>query len=409
MTPIPTLLELYNGAISSIQTAFGGVLPAFGKKVLQVLAGVWAGFLKILYLVNGNVQKNVWFDTADPEAIGGTLERFGRTYLLRDPYAATQGVYVCSVTGSAGATIAANTTFLSDITSLSPNYLFILDTLYTLTGSGDFITLRALTAGTISSLAISNTITCTKPLANVNQTATVSAITTSPVDGETTDQYRAAIGLHVKLAPQGGAAADYRIWGSEFAGVAKIYPYTPGGSPWQVNVYVEAIPADGQGPPYYGVPTSTILDGVTAYILNNPNTGLQRKPMGVILGPSNVGALAIGVNQIAIQFTGASGISGADRTTITNALIEAVNNIRPFIAGCDNVADQNDTISVSLPATTGSVAPPEDYVVVVIAMQAVPGVLFTGVNMTVDGTPETAYTFDLGNIPFLASANVTFV
>jgi uncharacterized phage protein gp47/JayE len=408
MTTLPTLLDLFNGVISSMQVQFGAPLPLFGRSLLRGLAGSWSGQLKSVYNAVGNVQKNIWFDTADPESMGGTLERFGRIYLLRNPYPATQGQYTVAVTGDAGAVIEAQTTFLSDIGSLSPNLLYVLDTTYTLTGTDDSITLRALTAGTKASLLEGNTLTATKPLANISQGVTVTAVTVNPIDAETVEQYRAAIGLHVQLAPQGGADPDYRIWGSEFPGVAKIYPYTPGGTPWQVNVYVEAILSDSVGPPYYGVPTPTILAGVTDYINTDPNTGLKRKPMGVVLGPSNVGAIAVTVYQVAIAFTGASSISSADQTTIKNALVEAINKIRPFIAGCDNIADRNDTLSVSLPATTGGVAPPESYVIVAIAMTAVPGVLFTGVTMTVNGTPATAYTFDNGIIPFLDPTNVTF-
>lgn len=409
MTPIPVLLDLFNGVIASIQAQFNIVITTFGKSFFRGIAGAWAGQLKMTYLAIGSVQKNIWYDTADPPSQGGTLYRFGNSFLGRDPFAATQGEYTVSVTGSAGAVISAQTTFLSDPNALSPNYLFILDNDYTLTGSGDTITLRATIGSTISSLIVGNTLTATRPLVNVSQGVAVTAIVTSPVDAETDEEYRTEIGLHVRLAPQGGAFADYRIWASEFPGVARVYPYTASGAPYQVNVYIEALLADSVGPPFYGVPTTTVLNGATADILTDPLTGLARKPMGVILGPSNAGAIAVTVAQLTIQFTGTSGISLADQTTIANALVEAVNNIRPFIAGCDAIADQNDTISVSLPATTGGVAPPSSYVIIVIAMNAVPGVVFTGVNLTVAAISETTYVFDQGIIPFLDPANVTFI
>jgi len=411
MTPIPTLAQIYNGVISSIQTNFGVTIPNFGKSFLRTLAKVWAGLLNLIYKVLANIQKNAWYDTADPVAQGGTLERFGFSILGRLPYAATQGEYTCSVTGSAGATIYAETTFLSNPTSTAPGFLFIIDNDYVLTGSGDVITLRCTASGTAAALIVGDTLGATKPLVNVLQTATVTIVSVSPVDSETVEEYRAQISLHYRLAPQGGSFADYILWGSGFAGVARIYPYVASGATWEMDVYCEAILQDSSGsaPDYnYGIPTSTILDGVTAYILNDPITGLQRKPAGVVLGPANIGALAVTIYQVVITFTGSSGISSGDQSLIIAALQAAVSKIRPFISGADDIASRNDTISCGLPATGGAITPPENYVIVVIAMKAAPGAVFTGVTMTVNAISQTAYTFDNGIIPYLSASNVSF-
>ena len=495
MTIIPTIEDLFNGVIASMNATFGITIPLVGKNFLRNIAGTWAGKMKLLYLFLGNIQKNVWFDTADPVSLGGTLERFGLIYLQRLPYAATQGQYTVKVAGSAGAVIPANTTYTSDLDSLNPGYLYILDTTYVLTGTDDSITLRATTAGSVANLAVGNTLTCTKPIVNVVQSGNhVTAITVSAIDAETTEEYRAAIASQVLLAPQGGAAADYIVWGRPVTGVAGIYPYTASGAAYEVDVYVEAILSDsgGSAPDYgYGVPTETILADVTAALLNDPITGAGRKPLGVILGPvtgiatasihlggggagyavndegtvdggtvlatykvltvsgggvvtsfsitfagqgyavaagvtttattgggaslaidiltlTAAGAIPVSVKQVAITFTGSTGMSVAQQTAIITALQQAVSDIRPFIAGADSLANQNDTISVNLPALGGREAPPEKYVIVVIAMAAAPGAVFTGCTMTIDGTPEDTFTFDQGNIPYLQTANVIF-
>lgn len=411
MTAIPFLTDLFTGVIASMQAQYDIVIPMTGKSFLRDLAGIWAAKLKDVYLYLGDVQKNAWYDQADPPSMGGTLYRFGFSFLKRYPREASQGQYNVNVTGMAGATVLTNTTFLSDPSSLSPNYLFILDADYVLTGSGDVMTLRAVTAGTVANLAVSDTLTCTKPLINVQQQVSVASVSVSAIDDETVEEYRAAIDVQRQLEPQGGAFADYRIWGNNVAGVRKIYPYTASGAVWEVDVYVEAILSDsgGAAPDYgYGVPTGTILTNVTDAILTDPVTGIGRKPAGVVLGPSNVGAIAVTVYQVTIAFTGSTGITLTQQSLIIAALQQAIANIRPFIAGCDAVANQNDTLSVSLPATGGRIAPPEDYVIVVIAMAAAPGALFTGVTMTVNGSPATSYTFDTGIIPYLKAANVSF-
>lgn len=492
MTNIPTLTDLFNGVIASMNATFGISIPTIGKSFLRNLAGTWAGKLKLLYLFLGNIQKNAWFDLADPVAVGGTLERFGMIFLQRLPYAATQGQYVCSVTGTAGATIYANTTYTSDPTSLNPGYLFILDNDYVLTGVGDAITLRATTGGSVANLAIGNTLTCTQPIVNVLPGVTVTSIAVTAEDAETTEQYRAAIATQVQLAPQGGASADYIAWGQPVEGVSKIYPYAAIGAPYEVDVYVEAILSDSGGAPpdyNYGIPTGTILDAVTAAILNDPITGAGRKPLGAILGPltsisavainatgagyapgdtgtitggtvsatyrvltvvpivgsvqtlsityggqgyalasgvatttsglgigltlditalAGIGAIPVEVEQVVITFTGTGGMTADQKTAITTALQQAISSIRPYIAGAYPLSSQNDTVSVNLPATGGRIAPPEKYVITVIAMGASPGAVFTGCSMTVGGTPEDTYTFDNGQIPYLQAANVIF-
>lgn len=403
MVKIQTLNNLLAGIISSLNANISAIV--YPKSFTRALSVVWTGQLKVAYLKLADVQKDMRYDTASLPA----LRRIGMIELGRLERPATQGTYVCSITGSAGAIITANTTYLSDPTALSPNYLFILDNDYTLTGSGDTITLRAVTPGSVSNLLVGDTLTCTRPLVNVDQQAVVGSIGVIASDAETTEEYRTAIGLHMHLTPEGGSVSDYILWGSDATGVARIYPYTPSGSPWQVNVYVESVlSSSGGSAPYYnyGIATSTQLTDVTNDIISDPDTGKARKPMGVILGPSNAGALTVIVYQVVITFTGTSGMSTADQDLITLALQQAVAKIRPFIGGAYSLASQNDTLSIYLPATGGRTTSPEKYVVQVIAMNAAPGAVFTGATMTVNGVSETSYTFDNGIIPFLKNKGV---
>lgn len=407
MNLIPVLTDIYNGLITSLQNQFGITIPANLKNYLKGLAGAWSSQVKSLYRYIASVQKNVAPDTADSVTQGGTLERFGNIYLQRNPFPATEGQYIVSVSGNAGAVIDAGTQFSSDPASLSPGYLFQLDTTYTLTGSGDTITLRALTGGTIANLVTGNTLTCVKPLANINMPVTVTSVSVNAIDAETIPQYRKTTLLHMQLAPQGGASPDYRIWGSDVDGVANIYPYTASGAVWETDVYVEAIASDSTDG--YGTPSATILNNVTAAILADPATGLARKPMGVVLGPANVGALAVTIYQVTISFMGTTGMTTDQKTLIKNALAAAISNIRPFIAGCDPISSQNDTLSINLPASSGSQAPPEKYIIVSIATAAAPGAVFTHVSMTINGASETLYTFTNGIIPYLIPTNVIFI
>lgn len=387
MKTIPTIQQLYLLRLADLQTEFGVPLDPMGKAFLRAFAAVEAGMDKELYLHLGNIQKNVWPDTADPEASGGTLERFGRSKNLTQ-FQGSQGQYNVSVTGTASAVIKASTTFKSDDSSLNPGYLYVLDNAYTLTGSGDNITLRALTGGTKALLAIGNTLTCTEPIIGASPIVTVFGIGTSPVDAETTEEYRDVILETYTLEPKGGATADYRLWGRTVPGVKQIYPYATDGESNTVSTYVEAIIADSTDGK--GTPSTTILDGVRAVYA--PGNGL--KPLGVM--PVDVQPVTIQTVDITIPGTTAS-MTAAQKTLIQNALTEAVAKIRPFIPGDDVLANRSDVLSVNI--------------IVSIILTAVPGSVFAAPTLTITppaGGPVsyTTYLFDTGNIPFINS--ITF-
>ena len=173
MTAIPTLAQLYNDVLSDLEAQYGLSIPVFGKNFLRVLAGVQAAKLKLYYLAIANVQKNIFIDTAEAEAIGGTLERFGRVKLNRNPFPARAGKYTLQVTGTIGAVIPAQTTFKSNDDSQNPGKLFILDTQFTLTAISDIRTVRSLESGIETKLEIGNKLTATAPIALVDKLAIV--------------------------------------------------------------------------------------------------------------------------------------------------------------------------------------------------------------------------------------------
>lgn len=391
MTTIPKLKDLFDGIVADLNAALGVSISAFGKAMLYALAGVQAAKLKLFYLAIGNLQKNIWADTAESVSVGGTLERFGYTKLQRYPFPATQGYYVCQVTGTTSAVIPALTTFKSDDTSTSPGFLFILDNAYTMPSTTGSITLRALTAGTTSVLKVADTLTATQPILNVNSVATVTSITTSPVDAETLEQYRAKVIEAYRISPQGGAVADYRLWANDAAGVRQSYPYTTNGESNEVTVYVEAILADSVGPPYKGVPTPTILTNAANDIETDPVTGIGRRPLGVFV----VNTLAISTQDVDITIDSGGMLTTDQQTLITQAITDAAYDIRPFIAGIDAVADRNDTISTY---GIGSV---------IVATVGTAAAYVSSITLDVAGSPVTSYLFDNGEIPYINS--ITYV
>lgn len=384
---IPTLQQLYTDIRSHLATELGITIPLFGKVVLNALAMVQAGKLKLFWLAIAMVKKNIFVDTADPESIGGTLERFGRVVLNRSRRAAVQGQYTVSVTGQIGAVIAAGTLFKSDDTAASPGILFQLDTQKTLASTTDTMTLRSLTAGPDARLSAGDTLTSTSPLVNVDDQVTVSAETVEPVAEESIENYREEIERAFQLEAQGGAATDYRLWADDVQAVRFVYPYATSGQCNQVNLFIEANQADSTDGK--GTPTATTITDVTNVVNFDPDTTRPlnergRRPISV-----TVNYLAVTPLDVVITVNNATNIDAATQAIIQSSLAAFINDVRPFVAAADIEANRNDVLSVNNIITT-------------IQNSLTGNQSFDSVTVTVDAVSlTTSRQFLNGDIPFL--------
>ena len=367
---IPTIQQLYNSIIADIETELNISIPLFGRSYLRAKAMVQAGRLWLLYLVMAAIQKNIFVDTCDEE----TLKRWGRVKLNRDPFPATQGRYTVLVTGTTGATIPAGTTFKANDNSQAPQKLFILDTAFVLDGT-NIITLRALEAGTDSKLSIGNQLTATAPIALVNSVVTVQTEVIEPQAAENIEDYRQKVINAFRLEPQGGSPADYRLWATEVQGIVKAYPYAASGQTSVVDLYLESDESDG-------VPTSQDLLNVQASIEQPTADRPSRKPV-----TDKVNYLPVTPLDVEITISDYVNLTVDKETLIQNALDEMFSNIRPFVGAIDVLSDRNDYFDVNT--------------VISQILLAVPGSIFSGVAITVDGTPVNSFTFELGDIPKL--------
>ena len=388
MNTIPTLSQLTNSIIADIESALGITLATFGKVYLRAVGLAQAGVVRLLYLQLALIQKNIFADLADPESTGGTLERFGRIKLGRDPFPATAGQYTISIDGTAGAVIPPQTTFLSDDDSSNPGQLFILDSGYVLTGTSDSFTVRALVAGTESQLSIGDTLTPTIPLTNVTIPGEVTAEVVEPLDAETIEDYRSKVLQAYRLEPQGGAGADYRLWSFDAQGVQQAYPYAKSGAPGEINVFVEATPADSTDGK--GTPSQSILDAVEDVIEYDPDITKDlsergRRPLGVF----QVHILPVSIKEVDIIVSDFVDLDSTIETLLEEAIQDAVDLVRPFVASVDALADRNDILDTNK--------------IIATIIQARPGSVFGTVTLQVDSVPLTSYQFTEGNIPHFNS------
>lgn len=389
MTVIPTYIELYNGVLSDLETQMQVSVPIFGKNFLRALAVVQAGKLWLYYKAIANVQKNIFIDTAEPESIGGTLERFGRVKLNREPFSARAGEYIVTVTGSIGAIIPAQSTFKSDDTVINSGKLFILDSAFTLVATTDSITIRALEAGNDSKLNIGDTLTATAPIALVDSIVTVSAETIEPSAEENIEDYRDKALDAYRLEPQGGAATDYRLWSADAQGVKQSYPYAKTGVVNEINLFVEATIADSIDGK--GTPSALLLTDVEEVVEFDPDTTRPtyergRRPLGVI-----VNFLPVTVLNVDVTINGFVGLTVDIQNAIELSLIDEINLVRPFVAACDILDEKNDIL--------------DSNKIISIILNTRPGSVFGAITLNVGGVPYNSYTFINGNIPYVNSIN----
>ena len=124
MKPIPTLQEIQERLANNLRARLN-LSDADLRFVLDAMNSVISGELKLSYLYLGDVQRNLFPDTADPIEQDGELNRMGNIYLGRQPRPATDGKYIISLSGVAGTTIRQGLTFKSNDSSRSPGNLYI--------------------------------------------------------------------------------------------------------------------------------------------------------------------------------------------------------------------------------------------------------------------------------------------
>ena len=392
MTRIPTILELYNDIISDLETEMQVRIPLVGRYFLRALAMVQASKLKLYYLAIASVQKNIFVDTADSEADGGTLERFGRVKLNRNPFTAIQGQYTLEVVGSIGAIIKSETTFKSNDENVNSGKLFVIDADYTLTATTDTITVRALEGGTDSKQFVGDKLSATAPIANVNKIGTITAEIIEPLDAESLEDYRRKALDSYRLEAQGGAGTDYRLWSYDAQGVEQTYPYATSGQSNEVTVYVEAeltASTDGKG-----TPSAPLQQAVLDVIEFDPDTTKPtnergRRPLGVF----QVNILPITVKEVDITIENYVGLTTQIATDIESALKTEVDKLRPFVSSCDILADKNDLL--------------DNNKIIATILNAKSGASFGAITLKIDSVVTTSYVFAFGNIPHFNS--VTFI
>jgi uncharacterized phage protein gp47/JayE len=271
--PVYSTAAISQTIIAQLESSFGQSIPIFGKAFARVLAPVIAGVVVLLYKYCGFnfLQMFVQWASNEETTVNGKkirpLTEWGRLIGVGDPYPATNAelIVLVLVTNQTGYLDAYQKLVRSET-----NIVYEVAFPVALTTTAVLATVRAVSdqnggtgAGTIGNLQAGDKLTFAQSPPNISRDVLVSSSTVTAADAETVDAYRLRIIKRFQSAPQGGAYADYRIWGMGVSGIVNVYPYSSD-TPGVVDVYVEATPASCGNAD--GIPTAPQLVAVEAAI-----------------------------------------------------------------------------------------------------------------------------------------------
>ena len=283
----PTTKEISDNIIAQLEASLNQTIPLLPKSFLRVLAKVLAGVFILLYKYGGFMFLQIFVQSASANetTVNGKiiipLVQWGRLIGIGDPVLATQAeLSITVIVENQVGILPSGTQLVSALNGVT----YITIGAVSLNAATVAATIRAVSdqsggggAGAIGNLDPGAIVSFANPLANVARDAVVDSQTVTGADGESTEAYRQRIIDRFQKLPQGGAYADYELWGEEVAGIVNVYPYTSD-NPGQVDVYVEADTATDPD----GIPTAAQLQAVLDSIELDENGLATRRPANAL-------------------------------------------------------------------------------------------------------------------------------
>ncbi len=266
----PTTKAINDNIIAQLEASLNQTIPLLPKSFMRVLAKALAGVFILLYKYGGFTFLQIFVQTASDKetTVNGVvlkpLTEWGRLIGVGDPVAATNAELLIdiTVTNQVGSLNSG-----SQLVSTDNGVTYITIGAVLLNAPIVQATIRAVSdqsdgggKGVIGNLDPGNTsVSFANPLPNVARNVLVDSQVTTGANAESTEAYRQRIIDRFQKRPQGGALADYEIWGEEVAGIINIFPYTSD-CPGQVDVFAEATVESSGNPD--GIPTPAQLQAV---------------------------------------------------------------------------------------------------------------------------------------------------
>lgn len=332
----PTTKEISDNIIAQLEAILNQTIPLLPKAFNRVLSKAIAAVYITLYKYVGFMFLQVFVKTASIKdtTINGVvvspLTFWGRLIGVGDPTEATSAVLNIAVTvQNQTGTLPANTQLLNSDNGVT----YLTKTTVALSASTIFVGIEAAAdqsggdgSGAIGNLEVGDLVSFANPLPNIDRVATVDSQVTTGANGEDVEVYRQRVLDRFQKRPQGGAYADYEIWGEEVEGILNIYPYTSD-CPGQVDVFVEAT-VESSGDPD-GIPTTAQLQSVLDSIELDQSGLATRRPANALANTFPITRKGFDVKVLGLQVDNLAEV----QQDITDALTEYFLSREPFIAG----------------------------------------------------------------------------
>lgn len=336
----PTTAQIAANIIVQLEASLSQQIPLLPKAFSRVLAKVLSAQYVILYKYAGFslLQQFVSTATLEETEVNGVrlrpLVEWGRMIGVGDPLAATQAELDVEVTLlTPGGYVPGGAQLLHVPTgvvyqTVAPVPAPIHGTLVTVVARATSDQAGGDGSGTVGNLEPGQTLQFASPLPGLVTEASVTGVSVVGADGETEDVYRARVLRRFQRRAQGGAYADYRMWGLEVPGIKNIFPYT-GSNPGEIDVYVEAV-ADVDGIPEEPQ-LAQVLDAINYDADEAPApTGLANRR------PVNAAVNVLPVTRTAFDVA-ISGLETEDVTTVRDAMEQGLDEFlrarEPYIVG----------------------------------------------------------------------------
>lgn len=393
----PTTKEISDNIIAQLEASLNQTIPLLPKSFLRVLAKALAGVFVLLYKYGGVMFLQIFVRTASANetTINGTvltpLTEWGRLIGVGDPVPATNAELLIDITVETQTGVLPSGT---QLVSTDNGVTYITIGVVALNAAVVQATVRAVSdqaggggSGAIGNLDPGAIISFANPLANVSRNTPVDSQTVTGANAESTEAYRQRVIDRFQKRPQGGAYADYEIWGEEVAGIINVYPYTSD-CPGQVDVYAEAT-VESSGDPD-GIPTPAQLQVVLDSIELDQNGLASRRPANALANAFPITRTGFDVRVTGLIVDNLAQV----QATITTAIEEYFLDREPFIEGL-SILPRRDRITRS---AVGGVV--DDIV-------SAAGGIFSSVIVTQNAVNIELYGLGIGEKS--KSATVTFV
>lgn len=380
----PTTSQLSTTLVSQLEAQLSQTVPLLPKAALRVLAKVLAGVVVLLYKYAGFIflQLFVRHASFQPTTVNGRvfvpLVEWGRLIGAGDPGEGVRAQLVISVpvlvqsgsieagrlyTGPNGVTYRVVSNVLLNAAAVSVTVEAISDP----SGAEGF--------GTIGNLANGSKLSLAVPLANVSREGTVTSTAVQGAEPELEEDYRERVIRFFQRRPQGGAYADYSLWGLDAPGVVSVFPYSSA-TPGLIDLYVESSTLPD------GLASPTHLSAVDAAINFDPANGsATRRPVNA---PVNIYSIIRTGFDLEISNLTAPNLAQT-RTAVESATDEWLRGREPFIEGLSTLPRRD---RITQPELAGVIA----------AIVAANGGSYTGLVLRRSGIVIAAYTLSAGEL-----------